>query len=120
MRCLTAADSHAERCTDIAKTYLQCRMDKCGGFGVKGSGWKSGMDCEHASRPSRLAFSPSQWHPSRNLMAKQDFRELGLEGVFDPAHIATQPGQTRQRGESGFVAGVRMETGALPNERTQQ
>jgi len=53
-------------------------------------------------------------------MAKQDFRELGLEGVFDPAHIATQPGQTRQRGESGFVAGVRMETGALPNERTQQ
>ena len=49
-------------------------------------------------------------------MARQELKELGLEGVFNPEGIEARSGMTRARGQAGFVAGVRMETGARPQE----
>lgn len=52
----------------------------------------------------------------RNLMAKQELSELGLEGLYDTEGISVVKDKRDVRGQQGFVAGMRMQSGVADSD----
>ena len=70
LACLKQHSNDAEKCREVAKLYLECRMERCGQHHDENMGlvWKL-----QSSR-----FNISFITPCRNLMAKQDLKHLGF------------------------------------------
>ena len=89
MACLKDNKNDAAACQELAKSYLNCRMDRC-------------------RRCCSCQLPPSAWPsavPCRNLMARQDLQELGLRDKATQQQAAES--ETDRKRQKGFVAGVR-------------
>lgn len=49
-------------------------------------------------------------------MAKQELSELGLEGLYDTQGISVAKDKRDLRGQQGFVAGMRMQSGVADSD----
>lgn len=95
MACLKEEEDSAT-CSDLARAYLQCRMDRYVGFQDLTVGLESHDDLNSGHN-----------HPlRRDLMAKQSLHELGfMEGTSTAR--TTQPSDTAaDRQSEGFIAGT--------------
>lgn len=96
MECLKAQKNMAEECTNLAKSYLMCRMDAC----VP----KFKMSC--CFNTLICVLVRVLYHVlCRGLMARQSLQELGLDGIYRPENVDVV--QDKSRSSQGFVAGVR-------------
>jgi cytochrome c oxidase assembly protein subunit 19 len=108
MECLQRNKMIAENCTDIAKSYLECRMDRC----VPTARDRCADWC-HGPGASRIE-NGNDTCIYRQLMAKQSLRDLGLEGLYQPEKHDVVPDTSRST--KGFVAGVRSESGVQESQ----
>lgn len=123
MECLKQHGQDSEACRDLAKSYLKCRMERCG----SGGGWRitAGMDGRRRLLCLLLLAAfiswwltqhtlPSHLCPSTqcsNLMAKQDLRDLGFaegEGPTPAPKPKPKDEQPKRRIETeGYLAGMK-------------
>ena len=97
MACLKAEKNDAAACQDLAKAYLNCRMDRSGNMV-----WL----CFCAPK-LRLQYRADTVAAARNLMARQDLQELGLREKVDKSAEEAKEATKDSKRQKGFIAGVR-------------
>lgn len=120
LACLKEHGNDSEACRDLAKAYLQCRMERCAAAPPVAAAVEPPA-CSILPCPPLLPGRPSPANgngpplacpvPRSNLMAPQDLKELGFkEGAGpSPAPAPKQDsGKPKRRIETeGYLAGMK-------------
>ena len=110
LACLKDNTGDASKCRDLSKLYLQCRMDRCfytETLLLQLLDWTLNEALAFAQLLQCAEFKTVLCY--RNLMAKQDLKELGFRSEDKP-QSATQTkslDSNTDKQKQGFIAGMR-------------